>query len=52
MEVRLVVYDNGERKTFPVQIELLPPNLREKYAPFAGKTVTWKNDTIVEMETV
>ena len=49
-EVRVVVYDGEDQKVITVKIELLPPALQEKYAPFAGKTVTWKDDKIVEME--
>ncbi len=48
--VKLVIYDTGQQKQVPVKTELLPPKLREKYEPFAGKTVTWKDDKIVETE--
>ena len=48
--VNIILYDDGKQQSIPVEIEELPRALQEKYAPFAGKTVTWKGDKIIEAE--
>ena len=48
--VNIIVYSDGRQQAIPVEIEKLPPALQEKYKPFAGKTVTWVGDKIIEKE--
>lgn len=47
---RLVLYTNGEQEIIQINLNNLPPSLREEYRPFIGKTVTWDHGEIVENE--
>ena len=48
--VNIMIFDAGTRRTIPVKIETLNPELQELFKPFAGKTVTWDGGKPKEME--
>jgi hypothetical protein len=48
--VNIVIFDGGELNVLPVTMDAVPTYLKEKFAPFVGKVVTFDGDTIQEYE--
>jgi hypothetical protein len=48
--VNIVIFEGGEQNILHVSMEAVPSYLKEKFAPFVGKIVTFDGDTIQEYE--
>ena len=46
--VNIIIFDGGCTYSMPVNIQLLPQELKEKYEPFSDQTITWNGDKIAE----
>jgi hypothetical protein len=43
--VNVIIYDTGTQSTMPVNIDLLPEDLRAEFEPFVGQTVNYDGVT-------
>jgi hypothetical protein len=48
--VNIVIFNEGKQNILPVSMEAVPSYLKEKFAPFVGKTVIFDGNTIQEYE--